>query len=586
MDDLTLRYFDAGMRWLRDAAREFARLHPEQAAQMGLSTPGTASESVEQLFQGFAFLFGRLHEKLDDDYPELTEGIISLLWPQALRPLPSACIVEIAPDADGLKISDVVAAHSEVISQPVGDNAVHCRYRTTRDLVLSPLALQSAGMVTEPDGQQMLRMRFHCGHNASWQQVNLGNLPFYLHGDTPLSALLHLYLTRRVANFYVRLPGKADRQPFKGRFRACGFDASAGIWPVERGGAESADQAGHRHLLEYFTFREKFMFVELSGLETLDWPEAPEWFELEMVLSEFWPSDFSFDETNLRLHCVPAVNLFHLDAQPLTINAHQTAYLLHPLQDNDPHTEIFAVVQVASSFAEDAPIYTPFHHFQHRGGMLRDNRPARYYHTRIKRGPSGRMETTLTLGGEMFEQERQQAETPLALSLIGTNGMLPRKILQSVLLNTLDTTTQTPVRVQNLSIPTMACYPPPQDRFHWQLLSQTGNSFLWMMDDAEVLRNTLKLHCWSGDKVNHRRLSGIVGVKHWQLQKWQRYLKRGVDIEVTLNTDHFAGEGDVWLFGSLLNRFLASFADEHLYNRLTLILQPSGKCLRWKENHS
>lgn len=586
MEDLTLRYFDAEMRYLREAALEFARLHPGQAAQMGLSTPGAADDAVEQLFQGFAFLSGRLREKLDDDYPELTEDIISLLWPHALRPLPSACIVEIAPEVDDLKISDLISAHSEVASRPVGDSGVRCRYRTTRDLQLNPLMLSTAGTGTEPDGRHMLRMRFHCRRHADWRQVDLRNLPFYLHGDAPLSSLIRLYLTRRVADCYIRLPGHIDRQPFQGGFRGGGFDESDCVWPVESNGTENSGRAGYRHLLEYFTFREKFMFVDLAGLETIDWPEAPEWFELEIVFSAFWPSEFRFDETNLRLHCVPVVNLFRLDARPLLINARQTDYPLRPLRDADPHTEIFAVEQVATSFTEGAAVYTPFRHFQHTGSMLRDSRPARYYHTRIKRGPSGRAETTLTLGGDLFEQERQHAEAPLALSLTGTNGVLPRKILQSVLLDTLDSTTQTPVRVRNLSTPTMACYPPQRDRFHWQLLSQTGNSFLWMMDDAEVLRNTLKLHCWSDDRVNQRRLAGITDVKHWRLQNWQRYLKRGVDIEVTLHTGNFAGEGDVWLFGSLLNRFLAQFADEHLYNRLTLILQPSGKCLRWKENHS
>ncbi|HAU5564070.1 TPA: type VI secretion system baseplate subunit TssF [Serratia fonticola] len=585
MEDLTLRYFEAEMRYLKDAAREFARLHPEQASIMGLSTPGAADASVERLFQGFAFLNGRLREKLDDDYPELTEGVISLLWPHALRPLPSACIVEISPDADGMKLSDVVTAQSEVSSQPVGEHQIRCRYRTTRDLTLNPLALQSASMVTEPDGQHLLRIRFHCGRSADWRHVEPGNLALYLHGDAPLSSLLHLYLTRRVAAMYIRLPGQIDRQPFSGRFRASGFDENADIWPVDNAGAKSPDRTGHMHLLEYFTFREKFMFVELTELESIEWQESPEWFELEVVFSEFWPADFKVDESNLRLHCVPVVNLFRLDARPLAINTHQSDYRLLPLRNNDPDMEIFAVEQVASSFAENAPHYTPFRHFQHRGGMLQRSKPARWYHTRMKRGPSGRMETTLTLGGDAFEQDRLNPEDPLALSLTGTNGMLPRKTLHNVLLDTLESTTQTSVRVQNLSTPTMACYPPQRDRFHWQLLSQTGSSFLWMMDNAEVLHNTLKLHCWSDDSLNQRRLAGITDVRHWRLQRWQRYLKRGVDVEITLDTNHFAGEGDVWLFGSLLNRFLAQFTDEHLYNRLTLILQPSGKCLRWKENH-
>lgn len=581
MEDLTLSYFDAEMRYLRDAAKEFTRLHPEQAREMGLATPGAADETVEQLFQGFAFLMGRVREKLDDDYPELTEGLISRLWPHALRPLPSVCVVEIAPEVDELKLPEILEKHSEVVSQPVGEHHIRCRYRTTRDLVLNPLKLSSVGLFTESNGQQILRMRFHCGHGADWRQVDLSRLPFYLHGDIPQASLLSLYLTRRVAGCYVRLAGNAERQPFSARFRATGFETESTVWPLEE-----RQEPQHLWLLEYFTFREKFMFVDLCGLETIAWPEEPQWFELEFVFSELWPSDFSINDENLRLHCVPVVNLFRLDARPLAINAFQSEYPLRPLRDNDPHTEIFAVEQVAASFLEDAARYTPFRDFQHQGGMLRHKRPARYYHTRIKRGPSGRNDTFLTLGGDEFERERQDPEEPLALSLTGTNGILPRKLLQSVLLDTLEGAIQTPVRVMNLSTPTLAAYPPQRGRFHWQMLSQRGSSFLWMMDNAEVLRNALALFCWSDDEQHRRRLAGIISVKHWRLQKWQRYLMQGVDIEVTLNTDHFSGEGDVWLFGSLLNRFLAQYADMHLYNRLTLILEPSGKCLRWKENHN
>ncbi|KEY59300.1 type VI secretion system baseplate subunit TssF [Serratia sp. DD3] len=582
MDDLTLRYFDAEMRYLRDAAQEFARLHPQQAAMMELTTPGKADESVERLFQGFAFLMGRLREKLDDDFPELTEGLISLLWPHYLRPIPSMTVVEIAPDIQALKISELIEPLTEVVSRPVGDNRIRCRYRTTQRLMLHPLQLSRAGLVTEPDGGHTIRLRFECGSMANWPQLNLAHLPLYLNGDTPLASLLHLYLTRRTGAMALRLPGEMDRQPFHGRFQGTGFDEDAHLWPVEK-----SDYRGYQHLLEYFTFRQKFMFVALEGLEQVNWPEALPWFELEIRLTQHWPADFSFDQQHLRLHCVPVVNLFRLDAKPLQINVQQNEYLLQPLRDPDPHTEVFAVEQVATSFLEDAVQYTPFRHFQHHGGLLRHQRPARYYHTRLRRGPAGRNETVLILGGEEFERERQRPEESLALSLTGTNGLLPRKTLQSVLLDGLVNSTQIPVTVQNLCPPTLPCYPPNRDRFHWKLLSQLGSSFLWMMDNAEVLRNTLALYDWTDNPDNPRRLAAITEVKHHRLQYFKHGgLQRGVDIEVTLDTEGFAGEGDVWLFGSLLNRFFALYADIHLFNRLTLILQPSGQCLRWKENHN
>jgi type VI secretion system protein ImpG len=40
---------------------------------------------------------GRMREKLDDDLPELTEGVVSLLWPHYLRTIPSMSVVEFTP---------------------------------------------------------------------------------------------------------------------------------------------------------------------------------------------------------------------------------------------------------------------------------------------------------------------------------------------------------------------------------------------------------------------------------------------------------------------------------------------------------
>ena len=74
MDDLTLRYFDAEMRYLREAAKEFAQTHPDRAAMLDHDKAGTPDPYVERLFEGFAFSVGRLREKIDDDLPELTEA--------------------------------------------------------------------------------------------------------------------------------------------------------------------------------------------------------------------------------------------------------------------------------------------------------------------------------------------------------------------------------------------------------------------------------------------------------------------------------------------------------------------------------
>jgi type VI secretion system protein ImpG len=133
----------------------------------------------------------------------------------------------------------------------------------------------------------------------------------------------------------------------------------------------------------------------------------------------------------------------------------------------------------------------------------------------------------------------------------------------------------------------LPCYPPEGDRFHWQIFSHLGSTFLPMLDSAEVLRGTLALYEWTGSEANRRRLQAIVKVEHFLLERFEGgYLLRGVDIAVTLDPSGFTGEGDVMVFGEILNRFFALYADIHLFNQLTLLMEPAGKNLRWKENHS
>jgi type VI secretion system protein ImpG len=138
MEDLTLRYYDAEMRYLREAAKEFAQTHPDRAAMLDLDKAGTPDPYVERLFEGFAFSMGRLREKIDDDLPELTEGLVSMLWPHYLRTIPSlsggihAC-------ASGGEDGGSDARRAGSVFPPGGAENTVCRYRTTRDVMLNPL---------------------------------------------------------------------------------------------------------------------------------------------------------------------------------------------------------------------------------------------------------------------------------------------------------------------------------------------------------------------------------------------------------------------------------------------------------------
>lgn len=582
MDNLTLRYFDAEMRYLREAGQEFAEAFPDRAALLNLDKPGAQDPYVERLFEGFAFLMGRLREKLDDDLPELTEGLVSLLWPHYLRTIPSLSVVELAPDVKAMKGCEVVRKGFEILSQPIGPHRTRCSYTTTQDLVLRPLALDSVQLAYEPDGRSVIRMKFSRGDLTDWSQLDLSAIPLYLNANPSIGNALHQALTLKTQTLYVRSPGKTSREKLDGWFSPKGFAEEDRLWPK----GDSAF-SGYQLLLEYFTFREKFMFLTLHGLEHLKIDPDAQWFEIEAVLDEPWPHAFALSTDHIRLHAVPVINLFALEADPLALDPLQTDYLLRPMRLQDGHTEIYSVDRVTASKNSVREDYVPFTSFRHKGGMLRDDAPERYFHTRLKRGVNGLHDTWLILGGEGAEEDRLNQRQSLSLRLTGTNGQLPRKALQSTLLDSPVHSTQAGLTVRNLCAPTLPCYPPNRDRFHWRVLSHLGSNFLPMLDSAEVLRGTLALYDWTGDELNRRRLEAIVDVRHHLVQRFEKgFLLRGVNVEVTLDANGFAGEGDISLFGEMLNRFFALYADIHLYNELTLILQPTGKCLRWNENHS
>jgi type VI secretion system protein ImpG len=582
MKDLTLRYFDAEMRYLRDAAKEFAQTHPERAAMLDLDKPGTPDPYVERLLEGFAFSMGRLREKIDDDLPEFTEGLVSMLWPHYLRAIPSLSIVALFPHVPVMKMAETVPAGTEIYSRPIGPKNTVCRYRTTRDTQLTPLEVSKVVMATEPDGRSVLRVRLACSTQADWSQVDLRHLCFYLASDAVVSSALHLALTRHQAALYLRLPEQTDRIKLDGWFSPGGFADDDLLWPK----GESAF-TGYQLLLEYFTFREKFMFVHLNGLEKVTLPTGIPHLDIEVVFNHQWQSDLPVTDDALYLHCVPVINLFSLEADPLMINGLESEYLLRPRRLQDGHTEIYSVDAVTGSQRTLDAAYVPFTSFRHQGGMQRRHAPERYYHTRVKRGVTGLHDTWLILGGQQWEADRQFTRETVSLNITGTNGQLPRKALQSTLLDRCEAVLQTPLSVRNLCKPTLPAYPPAEDRFQWRVLSHLGSSYLNLMSSAKVLRGTLELYNWHGDELNNRRLDAILEVRHHQIQRFEKgFLLRGIDIEVTLDGNGFTGEGDIHLFGEMLNRFFALYADIHLFNQLTLIVQPQGKCIRWKENHN
>ncbi|WP_250528960.1 type VI secretion system baseplate subunit TssF [Caballeronia sp. ATUFL_F1_KS4A] len=592
-DNEILRYYEAEMRYLREAGKEFARAFPDRARELDIDRIGERDPHVERLFEGFAFLMGRLRHKLDDELPELTEGLVSMLWPHYLRMIPSLSILELTPNAGAMQKHEVVEAGLEATSDPIAtglngtDKAqIECVYRTTQPVDLYPLTLSEAGAYAREDGRSVIRFRFAIQPQTQRDRLRVPRLRFYLNADRPVAHALYAALTAKPIALQFRVPGFPEERPgmpqsMEGlRLAPAGFATDERLWP-------KADNAfgGYQLLLEYFTFPEKFMFVDLLGLDMAAIPKSAFSFDVEVVLDKPYPDDMRFTEENVRLYCTPVINLFPIAADPVTVTQFDTEYRVRAREQYGSLVDIYSVDTVEGFEKGRRFEYAPFAAFKHRGGMLRHELPERYFHTRMRRGPSGRFDTWLVLGGQAWEKAQTLPKETLSVTVTvtGTNGMLPRKALREAGITRMRGGFTNVGAVRNLTAPTLPVYPPTGDRFQWRVLSHLAPNYLSLLN-AEILRGSLGLYDWTEGELNRRRIDAITDVRHRPLRKLVKGgLMRGVEVSVTLDSTRFAGDGDLDMFGGMLNRFLALYATLNLYTKLVVISQPSGARIEWPE---
>src|ERR1700738_5424493 len=94
-------YYDRELLFIRQFAQEFAKQYPATANRLLLEPGGSSDPHIERLIESFALLAARIHHKLDDEFPELTEALLGVLYPHYLAPIPSMGIAQFELDTSG-----------------------------------------------------------------------------------------------------------------------------------------------------------------------------------------------------------------------------------------------------------------------------------------------------------------------------------------------------------------------------------------------------------------------------------------------------------------------------------------------------
>jgi len=568
------KYYEEELRYLYESGREFARAHPDRAQFLNIDAVGDRDPYVERLFEGFAFLAGRIREKLDDSFPELTEGLINLLWPHFHHAIPSLTIIECKPRKGHLQEMRKLPRGSEMLSNPVGADAVICKFMTTTDILLNPISLLSLDKSVDARGNASLRFNFEIDNGVKWQSLSLKPLRLYLHAELPTAMALHQLLLRHVVKAEVVLDdGRARFEINPSTVTAPGgFSEQEALLQ-----GDTRAFRGYELLLEYFVYPEKFLFVDFAGFESvqpLDPPASK--FSIVLTFNRNFPENKPFGMENFRLHCSPAVNLFKQDTEPVVNTGRAIEYLVRADARSRSYTthSIVSVVGIDRKSGERF-VYEPFHTFKAIG-----KQGIRTFTSHFRQGLDSQRELFITIGGKQAE-EGVLSEENLSIEAWCTNGVLPREELREGSITRGGQDFPDFVMFTNITRPTLPCQPPPGEEYHWVFLSHLGatyNSF----SSADSLKAFLKLYEWSHSEGRARRIEAISNVEMKPVESlFGGSIVRGIEIAISLQEAEFSDSGDLFLFGEVLKEFMAQYVSINSFLELVLIARPSGRELRW-----
>ncbi len=548
-------YYQDELTWLREMGREYARLHPEAA---GMLAENASDPDVERMLEGFAFLSGRLRQKLDDELPELTHALIESLWPHYLRPVPAMTVVQFEAVRANDKEVRRIARDTPVDSIPV--DGTRCRFHTTYDVEVPPLRVVGLTLRSVQPASLTVRLKLSEGVKAAqFKQLGLKRLRFHCTGSTLIAAGLQVCLARHCTAVHASAGGKRITLPPRS-LQPVGFAPEEAIL-----GPAPASLAGFALLRELFAFPQKFLFVDLNGIEALaQFGDATE-ISLEFALDRVPDQMPQVSEANLLLGCTPAVNQFAHESTPLGYDPRRSEFPVIPSGDDPTHYEVTSVDSVLGlATGEDRPRQIPR---LFRGGRAPEPGVAGYVLRRrpALSGSGTRLEVALS--GQLNGIET------LSFAVTCSNGRLPQALAAGDI-NLVTDRCPPGVRLRNLGKPTVSVPPPLGGQLEWRLIAHLGLNWRTLAE-IETLRSVVDLYDVRAlvdhqARQGHRRLlDGLHAISAApDTVVADGALMRGVRVDLQVKESHFDGEGDVYLFASVFDEFVSQYAGLNSFTRL------------------
>lgn len=584
-----LPYYERELKFIRQMAGEFVEKYPGVAARLQLGPDTCDDPHVERLIEAFALLAGRVHHKLDDEFPEITEALLDVLYPHYLRPVPPQAIAQFQLDpSQSAPVSTKVPAGTPIHTRPENGNV--CSFNTCYPVTLWPLRVRGASVspvnrFASPDmpaeAAAVLRIEMECQAGLRLDQLPVDTVRFYLNGDSaavhPLYEFLFLNSLRVAIRPLQAGSGGAGQLVLPASsLQPVGFTTDEGMLPYS-----DRSFLGYRLLQEYFSFPEKFFFVDLKGLDRLPKSGFGTAFEILVFLKppdqphRLIALEQSVGVDTFQLGCTPIVNLFKRIAEPIRVSHTKTEYLIIPDQHRQLSTEVYSIDRVASAnFLEEPRIYEPFYSIRH-GARGESQKHFWYTHRR----PSFRKNDNGTdVYISLVDLDFNPALPPddmLTARVTCTNRDQASRLSLTGEFGELEPEGLALLRARCLRNPTASVRPPSRRGLQWRLISHLSLNHLSIVGQGtEALQDILRLYDFSNDPAIRKQIAGIVGVTSRSCisrvtSDTGVAFCRGTDVTLDFDEGQFVGTG-VYLMACVLQRFLGLYSAVNSFSRVTV----------------
>lgn len=603
-----LNYYERELTYIRQMGAEFAQKYPKLAGRLLLEPDRCEDPHVERLLEGFALLAARIHLKLNDDFPQISAALLEVLFPHYTRPVPSMSVVEFQLDPEQGKLSTGLAIPQGSVLQSNRMNGIQCRFRTAYDATVWPIEVSEAawrsaeetGTAWARGATATLKLSLQCFPDVVFKALELRVLRFYLAGESNLINALYELLFNNCIAITVRDP---DRKGAGGAIslspsllKPVGFAADEGVLPYSR-----RSFLGYRLLQEYFTFPEKFFFIDLHGLESLAAAGFGPRAEILFTISRYERPErhqileLGVSAKTLRLGCAPIVNLFPQLAEPINVDQTKYEYTVVPDVRRQTTTEVFSVDEVTGQNPRTRQFvqYHPFYSFRHASSQS-DN-PAFWHVMRTSSDLTDDLPTQVVLSFVDLAGAHVDLDADIiSVRCTCTNGSLPSQLPVGSENGDFYLEGLSAIRkVVGLRRPTQTIRPPLGKATMWNLISQLSLNYLSLVEEGsgehreegrESLQELLRLYNFTDQPHLRNQISSINKVKsrrQFSLVSSEEgvSLARGTRVEMDLNEDLFAG-GGVFLFASVLERFFGLYASMNSFSQLVVSTQQRKELVR------